>query len=412
MNNSSDPALKSQVSRWEQVQQFVFSANGMIVSLLGLYGISFIVVPPPLDGVYMQPAWFWINQLGTLTIAVIIHIFVHEMGHVLGGWLVGFRFASIGIGPIAIKYNERRLQVQFRSRWQLAGSALSVPVDEKNLIMRDFIDTAGGPMGNVMLGGLAFIIQLILSAPDHDGDWRITAHILLDMILVLAPVFVVASLMPKLGSRKSGTQSDGQRLIMMLKRGPAARRWVMMRRLVGAMRQGERPREWRDEWMTTLLISDPPVSDYVSAMYMMYLRARDAGYIEQAGAYLDAVLEAAKELNPLHYAEYALQAVDFEAYHRRNAIHARELYNTTQIGVGDPSTWCRAEAALLLVEGDYAGASARAADGLQANQCERDHDTAMGDMEAEWFQMMIDEADHALVAPSKPAHSVIVPLES
>ena len=51
-----------------------------------------------------------VEYLACFALAVI----VHEIGHLLSGWMVGFRFSSITIGPIALRLEYGRLRTGIR----------------------------------------------------------------------------------------------------------------------------------------------------------------------------------------------------------------------------------------------------------------------------------------------------------
>src|ERR687887_575295 len=59
---------------------------------------------------------------------LLIEVVAHEMGHVLAGRLVGFRFVFCTIGPLKLTARGRGLALGYSENWvKVAGSAASVP---------------------------------------------------------------------------------------------------------------------------------------------------------------------------------------------------------------------------------------------------------------------------------------------
>src|SRR5579863_2530590 len=54
-------------------------------------------------------------------LAFLAVVIVHECGHLLAGWMVGFRFSRVAIGPFCLKIEHGRLKVEARGR--LTGAA-------------------------------------------------------------------------------------------------------------------------------------------------------------------------------------------------------------------------------------------------------------------------------------------------
>src|SRR5580765_5307620 len=49
-----------------------------------------------------------------LLFAIFLAITVHEIGHLIAGWAVGFRFSVIRIGPFSLSLEHGRLRVRIR----------------------------------------------------------------------------------------------------------------------------------------------------------------------------------------------------------------------------------------------------------------------------------------------------------
>jgi hypothetical protein len=60
-------------------------------------------------------------------ICLLCALLVHELGHLLTGWIVGFHFGSIDVGPVSLISEYGRLKVRAR-REMLVGGSVSVQI--------------------------------------------------------------------------------------------------------------------------------------------------------------------------------------------------------------------------------------------------------------------------------------------
>src|SRR5882724_423350 len=82
-------------------------------------------------------------------------VLIHELGHLVGGLLVGFRFEYIRIGPFTI---ERSGKVTQHWTWHdlASGMTLARPVSRTALKWRFFVYFAAGPAANLITAYCAF----------------------------------------------------------------------------------------------------------------------------------------------------------------------------------------------------------------------------------------------------------------
>src|SRR5579863_9732243 len=103
--------------------------------------------------------------------AIISVIVVHEFGHLLAGWMVGFRFSRVSIGPFCLKIEHGRLKVEARGKLTGAAGYAGMHVNGvRRLRRRLLIFTMGGPTANL----LSFAVMTALldySAPGSLSNW-------------------------------------------------------------------------------------------------------------------------------------------------------------------------------------------------------------------------------------------------
>src|SRR5437868_5918014 len=76
----------------------------------------------------------------------------HELGHVLAGQMVGFRFLLFVVGPLKFERKEGRIRAGLNKTLALAGGvAASAPTDERNVCKRMAVIMLGGPLASLLL---------------------------------------------------------------------------------------------------------------------------------------------------------------------------------------------------------------------------------------------------------------------
>ena len=81
---------------------------------------------------------FLLGLIAVFIFAPCVALFVHELGHVLAGWLVGFRFQLFVIGPLRLERGDSgsvRLRLN-RDPALFGGVASSLPTDNREVIRK------------------------------------------------------------------------------------------------------------------------------------------------------------------------------------------------------------------------------------------------------------------------------------
>jgi hypothetical protein len=86
----------------------------------------------------------------TYFIALGLAVIIHELGHLIAGWLVGFHFASISVGPFILGKEHGKIKIHFRQGLGALGFA-GVHIDRIRRLRRRFlIFIIGGPASNLL----------------------------------------------------------------------------------------------------------------------------------------------------------------------------------------------------------------------------------------------------------------------
>jgi hypothetical protein len=328
-----------------------------------------------------DPGYATLALLGTVVVwapFLLLEVVAHEMGHVLAGRLVGFRFVFCTIGPLKFTSTGRGLVLGYNANWmKVAGSAASVPVHPRHARRRELMRIAGGPLASLLLGSAALAL-----ASSNSG----MAHRLFELGAITSLFSFGANMLP---FRSGGSLSDGARIKMLLGRSQPANRYCAIVALVGASKQGQRPRDWNPEWVARATeVADGSLDD-IAGNHLAYYSAVDKGDLQGASLYLRHALAASEGAHVPPRVRWIIQvdAAFFHAYFRKDLATARALLQAagTSMATYDRFMALRAESAMLLVEGKSSEAQATANEGLEAMDRERLGETGW-QMEREWLR--------------------------
>lgn len=334
-----------------------------LLVILAVFGIAGAWVGYALGGSLKRsggapapPAW----QLLLIFPATLLAIAWHELGHLAGGWLSGFRLVLFIVGPLAIERLYGRLRFRFNKSLHLwGGLAASAPLDglpRDPRFMRWALVriVAGGPLFSLLGGGLLLPALLWFG-------WTTLAGSLLAMVGALSLCIALATLMPL---ATGGFRSDGARLLQMLRGGPEADRWAHLAILSG-LSQTSRPRDWPTALVVACSGPGAPGFDAVSAAWMRALHHQDRGELSEARTWIGEAL-ANQDHWPkparafLHATAAYLHALAGDAAEAR-----RQLAAVEGAGFSVREQLLLAEAAVLLAEKRCTEAAAAAERGLR-----------------------------------------------
>jgi hypothetical protein len=334
--------------------------------------------------------------LAEATLLIIIATFVtitfHEVGHLGAGILARFRFVLMIVGPLLITRQEDGLCLGYSGKAFFLGGAVSAPTDDVHLRRRLALMVVGGPLATALLLALAYLLMCALR------DIPIPARLAGGLaVLVLSSGFMLGvSIWP---ARVQGLTTDGAKLLTLLKGGPEAERMTAVFAMTGVSAAGQRPRDRNPVWLQRAVACTDDSYEEAAAYYYVYFQALDVGEPERAAAYLDRTLSLWRNTSPLMRVHHFLEAAYFEGRYGRNGATARAWLELAGKGgfLVEEQTRLRAEAAVLLAEGEPEAARDRASQGLAAMERSYDKGTALA--EADWLNEIVSLSDTEAAPP-------------
>ena len=311
---------------------------GFVVGVVGGVGAMKLVYDAS------APPWGVLAFVLGLAAAVV----VHELGHLIAGWTVGFHFNSIQVGWFFIGFEYGKLTFKTKYQSNLAGYA-TIRIDRiRRLRTRLLIFILGGPAAN-LFGAL--ISAGIVTVFDSENS-RIASFASVFALICLMLTFL--NLMP---FSTRGMRTDGGRIRMLLASRDNTRRWICLMAIGRQWQDGKAPKYWNGNWTKTAAsIRDSSYDEYASC-WASYIRASGRKDVDVAARCLERCLEISSMLPGNLRDLLFLEASIFTAWFRRDAVRAGRW----ALQIRNPNSfpkllWLRGLIALDCAKGDFPSA--------------------------------------------------------
>jgi hypothetical protein len=249
-------------------------------------------------------------------LSFVLTVVIHEVGHLLAGWIVGFRFSYISVGPLSLKVEYGRLKLRLQRAMPAAGYA-GMHLDRvRRLRRRLLFFAAAGPLANLLsAAGAAILLDYFLSA---SKSWLyFPTQVFLGISLIIGLVNLVPF-------RLGMLYTDGARIAMLLSSRPRSRRWICIMALANQNQRGVRSKHLRRTWLEAASsLSDGSVDDF-AGNWMAYASANDRKEASLAALHLERCLALVNLLGPTTQDLVALEAAVFTAWFRKDAVTAQK----------------------------------------------------------------------------------------
>jgi hypothetical protein len=162
----------------------------------------------------------WLIFIGMLVVTVHAVIATHELGHLIGGRMVGFRFRLLVMGPLRITADDGRVRIRLNSRLlDYAGVAASAPDvradDTPRYRRRVAIVHAAGPVLSLLAGSVALAV-LLTDVPDSVFRRRFAEFVAFRMVALFAAGSLAVGLITLMPGGTRNRPTDGSRILRLL----------------------------------------------------------------------------------------------------------------------------------------------------------------------------------------------------
>jgi hypothetical protein len=241
---------------------------------------------------------------------------VHEAGHLLGGWLVGFRFCLFVAGPVMVVREATGIGLRWNRDFSLYGGlAASVPTHADDLSRRHAWMVAGGPLTSVVSGGASLALSGLLIRNGWEPGSAAVGALLLGL-LTFGASSVLIGLVTLIPTTTSGFPTDGAQLLRARRDHPATDRDAAVLALTG-LQFTTRPRAWDADLVARAVESTDGTLNDVEGHRLAFLHALDRGEAEAARDHLQSALD-----RYIQYPESARDSLFSEAAFFEAAVRA------------------------------------------------------------------------------------------
>ncbi len=258
---------------------FLLMAGGAVVGYVGAsYFFHGSVGYPDIDLFKLA------SIILTLLLSSFLVILVHEMGHVLGGLMMGNEFSMMIVGPLKLQKEDDNYQLTFNQDIAMAGGlALTLPTKVEGFKKRRAVVIGGGPFASLVLALATYFLFLSFS----DAVPKMLTTFLVALGTLSAMIFIITIIPMKAG----GFMSDGMQLLMTFRNDDKAKQYADFMQLFALDNKGVSPKDLPASLFTKEL--DKPIKDSFDLAFQQYLyyRALDDNDLPTAENLLQAIKE-------------------------------------------------------------------------------------------------------------------------
>ncbi len=327
--------------------------------LLFLYRMFYFFMLAVILGISAQALIPSINFHGFLIFFLLVFgtcITIHEVGHLWGAVIGKFRVTMFSVGLLKFVRSRNRWYIRYNRFFLLGGFTLASPLKDENLDRRLVVWTLGGPLTGIFYAIASWTILLILNSKSFLPFTNKTTDLFVVLqvwLLANAGFSFLISLHSLIPEQTWSSSSDGYKLLQYWRKGTDATAIKYLYLLSGAAQSGVRPRDWHEDYLDDLMDPSMPLNHRMHALLLSYLSEMDKGFIEQAGRSLDQALLLSRG-EKLPSASLYWEAAYYNARFRNQPILARQWLSRAQKGfLDEEQTRARAEAAILIAEGQF-----------------------------------------------------------
>jgi hypothetical protein len=218
-------------------------------------------------------------------------IFLHELGHIIGGLLAGDSFGFMVTGPLHIESDNGRLRLRFNRDLSLYGGlALTYPQQTTNFKKRRIMMVAGGPVASLLT---AIVFELLAFTGEQylsgSSATSLRAQLWIDLSYVTAVLSLFIFLVTIIPLKTGGFMSDGMQLVYLFQDKRESKAYAAINQLFASSLIGTRPRNFNEAWLNDLQSLPDNTTMGVAANLYYYYFHLDRGDPEVAGRFLRLV---------------------------------------------------------------------------------------------------------------------------
>jgi hypothetical protein len=277
-------------------------------------------------------------------------VLIHELGHLVGALLVGFRFNSIRVGPLRIE-RSGKISLQWTRHNLASGMTSAGAVSRRALKWRFCLFIFAGPAANLVAAFCAFKIM-----PRNNS---LAAAV--GLAVFLGSTFMgLVNLLP---ARAGAQMLDGLKIWILLFTRKRRDRLFLVLTFAADARSGDVKRFLADSSVEPSSLIKDGSDQQVVANWLAFYKATVAKNYELAGKCLENCLVAASSVTADPREELTIEAAQYQVVHRKRPDLARQWLAQENSGKPNPRRFL-VQALISYRENQYELARTEIEDGL------------------------------------------------
>ena len=226
--------MKKKKAQWSQI------LGSAVMILIGIVcGIILAKSPSvfPVDNTVNKILWL-ISLLVVMYLATIIHMIIHEAGHLIFGIMSGYRFSSFRIlSHIWIKKDNKMQHLRLKIAGTGGQCLMSPPpmLDDKLPVI---LYNLGGSFANIIIGAICLCLYFVF----------INTPFLSAVLLIMALVGFIFGILNGIPMRLGTVDNDGYNAWSLTRNQAAMRAFWIQLKVNEEISQGKRLQDMPDEW--------------------------------------------------------------------------------------------------------------------------------------------------------------------
>lgn len=250
-------------------------------------------------------------------ISYLIHILLHEAGHLIFGLLTGYQYVSFRVGTVTWIKEEGKFKQKRMNLPGTAGQCLMSPPDYKNGDFPFVLYNLGGILINLLFS--IFAVSLILN-----GIFLSPLTMLLWSAFALAGLFTAVT--NGIPMKVGGMPNDGYNIYLMMKEIENKQAFFMQLKIIGLMTTGTRLKDIPLKQLQLEGEKDYSNSLKVCMYLMEYNWYMDQLEFDEAESCLAAFHPYLKELPAVYKNELDCEHLFFELINESDPFVVKNLY--------------------------------------------------------------------------------------
>lgn len=252
----------------------------------------------------------WVDILLSVVfmyVSALLHIILHELGHMLVAMARGWKFLSFMMLGMLISRKGGKLSFSRYSVAGAAGQCLMTPPEGGDTDAGIAMYNAGGVIANTVVSLVALCLALFAG--------NALSHFFQLFLLVLAGVGVFIILLNAIPSKMSGVPNDGMNILNLRKDKFCTYIFLQSMRAMGAMQGGTRISGFQHSYLTEGREIDYSNSIHMLALSLDYARALDLMDFDKACELLDGIEANMDSIANLYRMEFSMENIYLSLVH-------------------------------------------------------------------------------------------------